>query len=217
MDKNVSKHYDRSYFDYQASIGEFGGMANADKFLGFIKPEDDVLDFGCSGGWLLKNIPCRAKMGVEVIPEAAQIARENGVEVFSTSYEVPDRSADVIISNHVLEHTLEPLRELGALRSKLRPGGRAIFVVPCESVDASYKPGDVNHHLYSWSPMNLGNLFTEAGYTVIECKPFLHKWPPMYRSIARFGGKAIFDLASRLYARISRSYSQVRIVAKVEA
>ena len=217
MNHNVSKHYDQSYFEWQASIGEFGGRANAAKFAGFIKPDDDVLDFGCSGGWLLKNIPCHDKMGIEIIPEAAQVALENGLRVFGTTREVPDRSADVIISNHVLEHTLDPLRELQALRSKLRPGGLVVFVVPCESVDVAYMSGDVNHHLYSWSPMCLGNLFTEAGYTVIECQPFLHKWPPKYQFIARVGGRAIFDFASRLYALVSRSYSQVRVVAKVEA
>jgi 2-polyprenyl-3-methyl-5-hydroxy-6-metoxy-1,4-benzoquinol methylase len=217
MDKNVSKHYDRSYFDWQASIGEFGGWANAAKFAGFIRPQDTVLDFGCSGGWLLKNLDCGRRLGIEVIPAAAQVARANGLEVFASTAQAPDHAADVLISNHVLEHTLDPLRELQSLRSKLRPGGKAVFVVPCESVDVAYKPGDVNHHLYSWSPMSLGNLFGEAGYTVIECKPFLHKWPPQYRLIARVGGRRIFDLASRLYARLARSYAQVRLVANVGA
>ena len=217
MNTKVSKHYDRSYFDWQASIGEFGGWANAPKFAGYIRPEDAVLDFGCSGGWLLKNLECRRRMGIEVIPEAVQVARQNGLEVFPETAQAPDRAADVLISNHVLEHTLDPLRELQALRSKVRAGGKAVFVVPCESLDVAYRPGDVNHHLFSWSPMNLGNLFGEAGYTVIESKPFLHKWPPNYRLIARVGGRRIFDLASRAYARLARSYGQVRLVARVDA
>jgi SAM-dependent methyltransferase len=217
MNLHVSKHYDQSYFDWQASIGEFGGWANAPTFAGFIKPEDDVLDFGCGGGWLLKNIPCRQRMGVEVNPAAAKIARENGIEVYATIRGVPDHSADVLISNHALEHTLHPLHELQALKPKIRTGGRVVFVVPCESVDIIYKPDDVNHHLYSWSPMCLGNLFSEAGYKVIESKPHMYKWPPKYRLIARIGGRTAFNVISRLYALVARSYSQVRILAKIEA
>jgi SAM-dependent methyltransferase len=190
---------------------------NAAKFSAHIRPEDDVLDFGCSGGWLLGNIACRRKMGVEVIPEAAAMARGHGLEVFDSPLAVPDRCADVIISNHVLEHTLDPLQVLRTLKAKLRPGGRIVFVVPCETVAVAYRPGDVNHHLFSWSPMNLGNLFTEAGYTVIESRPYLHKWPPFYRQIARLGGRRLFDLVSRLYALISRDHSQVRVVAKADA
>ena len=217
MDQNVSKHYNQSYFEWQAPIGEFGGWANAGKFTPFIKPEDDVLDFGCSGGWLLKNISCRRKMGVEIIPEAAAIAKKNGLEVFDTIKAVPDDSADVIISNHVLEHTLNPLQELQALKPKLHPNGTIVFVVPCETATVAYRPHDVNHHLYSWSPMCLGNLFTEAGYIVIESKPFMHKWPPKYRLIAKIGGKRLFDFVSGLYAFAARSYSQVRIVAKINS
>jgi hypothetical protein len=61
--------------------------------------------------------------------------------------------------------------------------------------------------------MCIGNLFTEAGYSVIESKPYKHKWPPKFRSIARIGGRRIFDIACRLYSRIERSWYQVRIIA----
>ncbi|MFN8476043.1 MAG: class I SAM-dependent methyltransferase [Anaerolineae bacterium] len=209
----VSEHYDERYFAWQATGGEFGGWANLTKFSAFIRPQDDVLDFGCGGGYLLKNLGCRRRVGVEVNSAAHATARSNGVEVYAATAEAPDDYVDVVISNHALEHTLRPLDELKALYSKLRPGGRVVFVVPCENVAHAYVPNDINHHLYSWSPMCLGNLFTEAGYRVIESKPYIHKWPPYHRQIARFGGRAAFDLACRAYGRIERSWAQVRIVA----
>jgi len=53
------------------------------------------------------------------------------------------RGADVIISNHALEHTLHPLQELEALLPKLKPGGKVVFVVPCESIARKHKPDDI--------------------------------------------------------------------------
>jgi SAM-dependent methyltransferase len=210
----ISTHYDNQYFDWQASIGEFGGWANQTKFAKYISPTSKVLDFGCGGGFLLKNLRCGHRVGVEVNPAAAESARKNGAEVFGRVEDVPDEYVDVIISNHALEHALQPLEELKSLHKKLAPGGKIVFVVPCESVSCSYESNDINHHLYSWSPMCLGNLFSEAGFSVLESKAYVHKWPPKYKLIAAVGGRSLFDLACRIYARVARSSSQVRVVAE---
>ncbi len=163
MSDLISTHYNDKYFDWQASIGEFGGWANQSKFLKHISTNSKVLDFGCGGGFLLKNLKCDKKVGIEVNPLAADIARKNGIEVFTRVDDVPDEYVDVIISNNALEHTLQPLQELRSLYKKLQLSGKIIFVVPCESISYSYQPNDINHHLYSWSPMCIGNLFSEAG------------------------------------------------------
>jgi SAM-dependent methyltransferase len=214
MSDLVSTHYDDRYFRWQASIGEFGGWANQTKFLKYISADSKVLDFGCGGGFLLKNLNCSKKVGIEVNPSAAEVARKNGIEVFASLEDVPDEYVNVIISNNALEHTLQPLEELKLLYKKLARGGKIIFVVPCESITYSYKPNDINHHLFSWSPMCIGNLFEEAGFSVIESKPYMHKWPPRYRFIARLGGRSLFDLACRIYARLERTWFQVRVAAE---
>jgi SAM-dependent methyltransferase len=210
----ISAHYGKKYFDWQRPAGEFGGWADQTKFGDYISNNSRVLDFGCGGGFLLKNMECGKKVGVEVNPPAAETARTNGVEVYASTADVPDDYVDVIISDNALEHTLQPLDELKALRKKLRAGGKIIFVVPCESISYSYRPNDKNHHLYSWSPMCIGNLFTEAGFSVIESKPYRHKWPPNYRFIARVGGRRLFEIACRIYSRIERSWFQVRVIAE---
>ncbi|HZP59440.1 MAG TPA: class I SAM-dependent methyltransferase [Opitutaceae bacterium] len=214
MTESLAKHYDDRYFAWQAPIGEFGGWANLTKFQAHVRETDDVLDFGCGGGFLLKNMRCRKKVGVEPNPSARATAQANGIESYSKTEYVPDGYADVIVSNNALEHTLAPLQELTALHPKLKRGGKIVFVVPCESITHAYRPRDVNHHLYSWSPMCLGNLFTEAGYTLIESKPYIHKWPPRYRLIARLGGRPLFEAACRIYGRLERSWFQVRAVGR---
>lgn len=177
MSELVSKHYDKKYFDWQLSIGEFGAWANQGMFIEYISSNSKVLDFCCGGGFVLKNLNCAKKVGIEVNESATDIAKNSGVEVFRSSAEVPDDYVDVIISSNALEHTLKPLEELKSLYRKLQVGGKIIFVVPCESIGCSYKPNDINHHLYSWSPMCIGNLFTEAWFSVIESKAYIHKWP----------------------------------------
>jgi len=213
MKELASKHYDKKYFERQSPIGEFGGWANQTKFLNYIGSNSHVLDFGCGGGFLLASLQCAKKVGVEVNPSAAEVAKSKGIEVYSSVAEVPDDYVDVIISDNALEHTLHPLEELKLLHRKLKKGGKIIFVVPCESISHHYKPNDINHHLYSWSPMCLGNLFSEAGFQVIESKPYIHKWPPKYHLIAKLG-RTFFEIACRIYGRIERSWFQVRIVAE---
>ena len=61
----ASAHYDARYFAWQAPQGEFGGWANLTKFRKYIRNDDRVLDFGCGGGFLLKNLTCRKRVGVE--------------------------------------------------------------------------------------------------------------------------------------------------------
>ena len=120
MSEKISEHYDDDYFDWQSEAGEFGGWANQSKFDGYISPDDVVLDFGCGGGYLLKNLDCKKRYGVEINPAAAATARKNGVEIYGAVADIPDDSLDVIISNNALEHTLQPLDELKGLKGKLK-------------------------------------------------------------------------------------------------
>ncbi|PZX13816.1 methyltransferase family protein [Breznakibacter xylanolyticus] len=209
----MSDYYDQSYFDWQKNIGAFGGWANLVKFEKDIDAQMNVVDFGCGGGFLLKNIACKGKMGVEINETARMHAGKLGVKAVASVDELPDDWADCIISNNALEHVPDPLNQLILLKNKLKAGGKIIFVVPCDSIRFKYDPKDVNYHLYSWSPMNLGNLFTEAGYQVVESKAFIHKWPPRYQLIAKLFGKRMFHLFCRIYGRIERSWFQVRVVA----
>lgn len=213
MSGPASLHYNSEYFAWQEKGSEFGGWANLFLFAPHIRPSDRVLDFGCGGGHLLANIQCREKMGIEVNAAAREYVESLGIPVVSSVSEIPDHWGDVIISNHALEHCAHPLLELRGLHRKLRPGGSIVFVVPCESFKLGYRTGDMNHHLYSWSPMAIANLFTEAGFEVEESKAFMYKWPPYYEPMARIFGRRLFHVLCRLYAWLDRSWVQVRIVA----
>jgi predicted Zn-ribbon and HTH transcriptional regulator len=153
-------------------------------------------------------------VGVEINSTAAETARENGIAIYNFVDDVPDNYVNIIISNNALEHTHYPLEELKKLYKKLKNKGKIIFIVPCENISYKYKPNDINQHLYSWSPMCIGNLFTLAGFSVIESKPYIHKWPPHYIKIAKMGGRKIFDIVCRIYGQMKREWFQVKIIAE---
>lgn len=205
-------YYGKDYFEWQKNIGSFGGWANLTKFSKFIKKTDTVLDFGCGGGFLLNNIDCSVKAGIEINPFARENCEKLGIKTFVSPEQVPDDYADVIISNNALEHCERPLDILKSLYPKLKKGGTIIFVVPNDSFINSYRSNNIDHHFYSFSPMNLGNLFTEAGFCVIESKPYIHKWPPRYLLLSRFG-RFVFDIVCRIYGFTHLSWVQVRCVA----
>lgn len=209
-----TSHYDRDYFAWQAPSGRFGGQAELIKFQDFVRPDDKVIDFGCGGGFLLAALRCGERLGVEINPAAQAHCRRLGLSVHADLAELPEGWADLVISNHALEHTHAPLQEVRKVYDRLKPGGRALFVVPCERHDVAFRPGDINQHLYTWSPLNLGNLFACAGFQVLECREFVHRWPPKWDLIAAHLGWTAFHRLARLYGWLRRDQSQVRIVAR---
>jgi len=213
MDTTKESHYDEDYFKWQSKIGEFGGWANLNKFDKYISLDDIILDFGCGGGYLLNNIKCKKKYGIEINPHAMKQAKKFGINVFNDIDQIDDESIDIIISNSALEHVPQPLDIIKLLKNKLKKNGKIIFTVPCESIYYAYKKDDINRHLYTWSPMNLGHLFDEAGYEVIESKPYRHKWFPKAMQVGQLIGRKPFDLLCNIYDRMRRYSSQVRIVA----
>lgn len=196
---DASQHYDRAYFDYQQEMGKFGGWAELSKFAPHVRDDDAVLDFGCGGGFLLAQLKNAIRAGIEINPEARRVAEGQGLRVYPDCNAAPDAAFDLVISNHALEHCARPLDELVALRAKLKGGGRMVIFVPCETTRVGYCPGNSDHHLYSWSPMSLGNLVAEAGLEVLSAGPFNHRWPSSHRTIARLLGRKGFDLCCRVY------------------
>jgi cyclopropane fatty-acyl-phospholipid synthase-like methyltransferase len=210
---DATRHYDRAYFEDQRLSGEFGGRAELVKYEEFVAPTDAVLDFGCGGGFLLANLKCGDRMGVEVNPNARANCAALGVKAVASLDEVPDRWADVVISNHALEHVVDPHAQLTKLRSKLKPGGKFVLCVPCERYDTAYNPEDTDKHLFTWSPMNAGHLVTLSGFRVVESRLFRHQFPPGYRHLQRLLGWPGFHLAARLWGRLRGKMTQVRVVA----
>jgi 2-polyprenyl-3-methyl-5-hydroxy-6-metoxy-1,4-benzoquinol methylase len=208
---NVADYYNETYFEgFQKKIGEFGGIANKFKFQDEIKEGDAVLDFGCGGGFLLKNIDCGKKTGIEINEVARKHCLSLGIDCYDSLNHIRDGSIDVVISNHCLEHVENPLDALSQLYKKIKPGGKIVIVIPLDSYKYSWQPNDVNNHLYSFSPMNLGNLLQNAGFKNIKASPLLHKWVPYYEKIYKWFGYNTFHFLSWIYGHYKKNVVQVK-------
>jgi hypothetical protein len=65
---------------------------------------------GAGGGFLILNLKeCDEKLGVEINPLAREEAlNERNIHLVASCSDLPDMWADVIISNHALEHVFCP-------------------------------------------------------------------------------------------------------------
>lgn len=100
---------------------------------------DRVLEVGCGGGdtlaYLQANDRCRWTCGVELFPEAAEIARGRLDEVYEGNIEqmelrVAPASLDVVLCLDVLEHLIDPWTAAARLATLLKPGGVLIASIP---------------------------------------------------------------------------------------
>lgn len=102
-------------------------------------PPRRVLEIGCGTGATLsyfKNLGASFVVGVELVPEVAEIASKRqeidlvltgSVESLDLEF---DSGFDLIVVSHVLEHLIDPWKALRRLRELLLPGGQLIGTLP---------------------------------------------------------------------------------------
>ena len=217
-DERVGRHYrgdlGAEYYGWQREGAELGAELERWKFAPHVAATDVVVDFGCGGGNVLAGLTVGERIGIEVNDVARAAANEHGVRAVASASELPDGVADVVISNHALEHTLAPLAELRELHRLLKPGGRLVIWVPLDDWRRQRRPqpGDINHHLYTWTPLLLANLLDEAGFEVREAEVVTHAWPQFHAQLYRLLPPRAFDAACRGWSFLRR-HRQVRALA----
>lgn len=215
----VASHYrDESgakYFKYQSNAVEIANRIILPMFEPYVRPTDTVVDFGCGTGWLLRLLPGTNKLGVEPNQAARQYAAEHGTQTVAATSELADDLADVVVSSHALEHTLNPYDELTGIKRVLKPSGRLVIIVPMEEWRSNRKvdPNDPNHHLFTWTPQLFNNLLSEAGFAIDEIRGFTYL-PPYYNEwLYPRLPRPIFDLLAKSFGRYKR-YHQLFALAR---
>ncbi len=144
----------------------------------FLRPGVKVLEVGCSVGallWSMKNFVGATGqfIGIEAHHGHAQFAREQKeLEVrvgllHEVEHKLPSASFDLVVMNHVLEHTTSPTDVFLKLKKLLKP--RGVFVVEVPNIEA---PGSrLSHffhraHPFSFSPRTLQRLAQKTGFKV---------------------------------------------------
>lgn len=101
----------------------------------FCRRRGRLLDIGCSSGrllWLAKQNGWSV-YGVELNKDTAQIAQDNGIEVFIgelAAANYPPSSFDAIHAGDVIEHVQDPAELLSRVSAFLQPDGVIVLVTP---------------------------------------------------------------------------------------
>lgn len=167
-DNELKMIYDNYlYISPMRGIGhtKYEGMVNTLKK--YYSKDDDLLEIGCSEGYLLNMLKMEGYLkltGIEPGPQADQ-ARELGLNVIkgyfgeSTS---SGKTIDGFFMMHVFEHFDNPFLILEAIKKQLAPRGKIIIEVP--------NFGGYNHqHLFFYSLPFMMRLCREKGLKIIEC------------------------------------------------
>jgi SAM-dependent methyltransferase len=206
----------RDYFAWQGADGLLQARFNLHLWRPHLRPEHSVLDFGCGGGFLLSVLDARVKVGVEVNPHARAAAERLGIVTYPTVAEVPGQF-DRVISSHALEHIPHPREALLQLRGKLRDrDSRLLLLLPIDDWRARhnrrYRPGDINQHLHTWTPLLLGNLLASCELDVLEVRVVHHAWPPGSRFLWRVS-PFLFHAVAVPWSAISRQRQLFAVAA----
>ena len=207
----MESHYNSDYFEWQKSTAQHNIHFLKKRFSKFISKNSIVLDYGCGGGFLLNSLDCQEKIGFDINLHALNHLKELGIKSCNNLNEINENSIDIIISNHCLEHIPNPLASIKELKTKLKNNGQIILIVPHETIGNNYKPRDINYHLHTWSPMTLGNLFSEAGFEVINVKAFREIRLPKEDKLNRFIPRFVLNILRKPYRVLRIIFDELNI------
>ena len=202
------------YFAWQRSSGRLSAILDPPVFQRYIGPSDTVLDFGCGTGALLVGLTSGPKLGVEVNEAARSEAARAGIRVAASSDGFSPESVDVVISNHALEHVLDPLAELRSLHRIMRPGAKLVLRLPIDDWRVQRTPvDDGSNHLFTWTPRLIGNLLREAAFVVEDAQVVNHAWPPRAAALLERLPRFAFDVLAQMTA-VALRRRQLLVVAR---
>jgi SAM-dependent methyltransferase len=129
------------------------------------------LDFGCGNGGLVRHLRLQSDAAAVGFEEGsiASRARELGIPILQRD-ELAEHEGrfDVVTAIEVLEHTVDPIRELREIRQLMRPGG-LLFVTTGNTapfVDrlTEWRYVTPEIHISFFDPQTLGYAMRQAGF-----------------------------------------------------
>jgi SAM-dependent methyltransferase len=190
-----------------------------------------VIDVGCSSGYLLEDlrraIPAVRLIGVDLVAAGLRKAHANVPEAALLQADVcalplEDASADAALSANLLEHVPDDERALSEVFRILRPGARAVIVVPVGPGNYDYYDRFLGHE----RRYARGELARKAGAAGFELLEDLHLGAPLYpafwavkqRNRRRYGHLQGAALEDRVRADIKGTSNSAfgRLACRVE-
>lgn len=188
---------ERHTYDYDVDPEEKNHVAP--KIMQMVGQGLRVLEIGAGPGSITRFLKEQAKCiitAIEIDDSALPLLKPFCKEVFQCDLNDPnwmdclakDAGFDVIVAADVLEHLLDPWRTLTSMKGLLAPNGYVIVSLPNaghNGVVAALLSGNFHYHdwglldrthLRFFGMQNIQELFTEAGYAIVDYDYVLH--PP---------------------------------------
>ncbi|HYO07957.1 MAG TPA: class I SAM-dependent methyltransferase [Tepidisphaeraceae bacterium] len=161
----------------------------------------DFFDLGCGAGWATRLAKidgnARRAVGLDFSRTGLELARRHTPEVLwlqadGTALPLADASFDRLFCNGALEHFPDVRRGVAEIARVLRPGGRAVVIVPNFYVKTE-QPMEFRASYWNWK-----RLFEQSQLTVVKTGtdwgPPVFKNTNLKRAAARLAGKALSAL-----------------------
>ena len=144
--------------------------------VGRLPDKPTVIDIGCSAGYLLEDLRRAFSdarlIGVDLAAAGLHKARENVPDAELLQADVcalplGDASADAIVSANMLEHVPDDELALAELLRILRPGARAVIVIPVGPGNYDYYDRFLGHER-RYARGEVAHKADVAGFEVLE-------------------------------------------------
>lgn len=181
--KKVINFYPKQYYNHNRLARAYGKLLQimkVHKLMSIRKKRGRMLDIGCGDGQFLYSFKARGWeiYGIDPSENAYKIAKKNlGENVFKGELEdvyFSDCFFDIIALNHVLEHIVNPNKELGQIRRILKNDG-ILFLSTPNIHSFQFKISreywfalDLPRHLFLFSPKTLRMLLEKNGFKVVK-------------------------------------------------
>jgi predicted SAM-dependent methyltransferase len=213
-------YFDPTRFDAWARIQEELIPHRLTQIAALFPPGTPIrlLEVGGGRGSLIPHVVKKGWQFSVVEPSSAARAyleKTFGQNVFAQVSDVPQNAYDVVHLNHVLEHIVDPVSALTAMRERLRPGGWIWIEVPQELmtyrlVRAMRKimPGRINAdtsfdptHAFLYTKPALHKVLSQAGFVNVSVT--WQGWNEAHRYRAFSPGLTSINKALALLSRYS--------------
>jgi SAM-dependent methyltransferase len=186
--------------------------------VGALAPGATVADIGCSTGFLLEDVlEAHSRVnaiGIDLIAAGLikthrRLPEVRLLQADACAVPILDRRVDAIVSANLLEHVPDDIQALKEFRRILRPGGRAVIVVPAGPQTYDYYDRFLGHER-RYARGELASKCMVAGLNVAEdlhLGALLYPafWLVKQRNRRRYGALRGSALEQRVSADISRT------------
>lgn len=189
-----------------------------------VRPGAKLLEIGCGSGRqleFLRQLGWQVE-GLDLDSVAVKAASARGLTVHSGSLKeqnFADRSFDVVVSSHVIEHVHDPVDLLRECRRILRPGGRLVVITPNTAslghtwFRSNWLALDPPRHLHLFNPTSLNRAAQEAGLAVCRLASTVHGADGLFRASSDIQNSKR-HIWGRRHSWIARRWSRILQLAE---